>query len=265
MRTPLEDALHEHPEWSEARDRHEAKANLEAVFLAARQDANAYSAERLSEIYQIAERALTFASAFEQLPATRSPMLADRPWYRRIPRLIVRYGSGLLLAACAPLVADSSVALAVGCAIAAVLTLALTRVSQDSQKKKNRIRPKDTNKKFESLISAADRSLQSATAPAALEHHPSEPLNIPQDDVFSLLQDVLAAGAEHTELQALAENAERLAARGGYKILWEPNAQDFQVMVDPHLERDILLKPALIHQSAEGQNVLGVLVRGRPL
>ena len=103
------------------------------------------------------------------------------------------------------------------------------------------------------------------TAPLTLDHRPTEHLKIPPDDVLSLIQDVLAAGLETPSLRNLAENAERLAARAGYRVLWEANAEDFQIMVDPCLDHDVLLKPALIHQSLSGRNVLGVLVRGQTL
>lgn len=264
MHRPLEDVLADRPDLAGADSRAEAEAHIKALFLEAQGKANAYSAERLQEIYEVAERALALAAAFPPaLPEL--PKGGKAPLWRRLPDLAASYGGGLLLAACAPLVADTSVILAAGCGVAAVLSLAFPGRGTTKIKSPRRDAPKAVEAKFQSLITAADRTLSSMTAPRALEAPTGPRAAFPEEDVAGFLQDALmlsrmSAGSEGTEL---AKNAERLAERAGFHVAWEGDDELFEVMVDPDIDEPMLLKPALVHKTDSTKTVFGVMVRGR--
>ncbi|MEO1658384.1 MAG: hypothetical protein AAFR65_11740 [Pseudomonadota bacterium] len=261
MRTPLQDVLSDHPEWEEPQDRAAAEAQLEALFTAARDRSNAYSAARLDELYQVAERALTLAGAFPV--ATAVPREGQgRPWYRRLSQLVSRYSSGLLLAAAAPLVADASVLLAGACGIAAVLSLAVGGRA-DGVRLRSAPRPKAVAAKLQGLLSAADQSLDSATAPLALPDQRDTGSVFTKDDVLSVLQDILAVtrSGDSEDMRELQRNAERLATKAGYTPAWDYAPDLFEVMVDPEIEGELVLKPALVHRAKPEQSVFGVMIR----
>ena len=262
-RRPLEDMLADAPDLAQAQSLSEAEEKLRAVFLAAQGQANAYAAERLQEVYEVAERALALSAAFP--PPARGEEAAPAPaWWRRIPQLVARYGAGLLLAASAPLVADSSVALAIACGVAAVLSLVAARQpSGVLPVRREGPEPRAVRTKFESLLSAADRSLISMTAPRAIEAPAASKTALQEDDVLHLLQDVLALArhVDDEEAQALGENAARLAERAGFRAVWDGDPDLFEVMRDPDVEAPLLLKPALVHKTDRTRTVFGVMVR----
>ncbi|MEM6913794.1 MAG: hypothetical protein AAF511_07435 [Pseudomonadota bacterium] len=262
MRTPLQDVLSDHPEWEEPTDRAAAEAQLEALFAAARDRSNAYRAARLDEIYQVTERALTLAGAFSP-PRDAQPKKGPLTWRQRAPRIIARYSTGLLLAASAPLVADASVLLAGVCGVAAVLSLAIGTRTEEGARIKTPPRPRAVSAKLEGLLSAADQSLDSATAPMALEDHRDRDASFAQEDVLSLLQDILAATRtdDHQDSKELRRNAERLATKAGYAPQWRFSPDLFEVMVDPDVHEELVLKPALVHQTRSEKSVFGVIVR----
>ena len=262
MRTPLQDVLSDHPDWEEPRDREAAEAQIEALFAVARDRSNAYSAARLDELYQVTERAITLAGAFPAAPQ-QGDKKGQLPWRKRLPQLVARYSSGLLLAASAPLVADASVLLAGACGIAAVMSLAFAGRADGQIIPRRSPRPKAVAAKLQGLLSAADQSLESATAPLAIEDQRSKDLGLPKDDVLSVLQDILAAtrNAADRDTQELGRNAERLAMKAGYTPQWDHDPEFYEVMVDPEIEADLVLKPALVHRSKPDQSVFGVIVR----
>ncbi|MEM9838667.1 MAG: hypothetical protein AAF830_05870 [Pseudomonadota bacterium] len=261
-RRPLEEMLADEPELAQAQSLDEAEERLRALFSAAQGQANAYAAERLQEVYDVADRALALSSAFPP-PAPVVPGSAGSPWWRRAQDLVGRYGAGLLLAACAPLVADSSVTLAIASGIAAALTLLAARKPADTPPPTKRPEPRAIKRRIESLLSAADRSLSSMTAPQALEAPRSGKQAFQEDDVLQVLQDMMALGrhTDDNEVQALAENAQRLVDRAGFRPVWEGDGDLFEVMIDPAVREPILLKPALVHKADRTRTVFGVLVR----
>ncbi|MEO1476716.1 MAG: hypothetical protein AAFS13_10080, partial [Pseudomonadota bacterium] len=123
--------------------------------------------------------------------------------------------------------------------------------------------PKAIRARMESLLSAADRSLSSMTAPQALEAPKSARDAFQDDDVLQMLQDIMALGrhVDDEEAQTLAENAMRLADRAGYAPVWEGDGDLFEVMIDPAVSHPILLKPALVHKNDRTRTVFGVVVR----
>lgn len=259
MRRPLEDILSDHPELTRAESRGQAEQHLEQLFLEAQGQSNAYAAERLEEIYEVAERALALGASFPPVPVEeRRPAAA---WFLKLPGLLAQYGGGLLLAACAPLVASDSTILAVACGVAAVLTLVGQRRAGDAKPKPQP--PKAVAAKFEGLVSAAERSLSSMTAPRALEAPQGRSTPLAEDDVLGFLQDAVMAKGQSEEADELAANAERLIERAGYRIVREGKDDLFEVMVDPDVQTPILLKPALVHRADPTKTVFGVLVRGR--
>ncbi|MEM6748657.1 MAG: hypothetical protein AAF608_14670 [Pseudomonadota bacterium] len=262
MRTPLQDVLSDHPDWEEPQDRAAAEAQVEALFAAARDRSNAYSAARLDELYQVTERALALAGAFPAVSEAKRSTAA-LSWRQRIPRLISRYSSGLLLAAAAPLVADASVLLAGACGIAAVISLAVGGRADRPLSAKVSPKPKAVTAKLQGLLSAADQSLDSATAPLALEDHRGKGDGFVREDVLSVLQDILAAArdGQSDDLVELQRNAERLALKAGYTPEWRYEPDLFEVMVDPEINGELVLKPALVHGSKPEQSVFGVIVR----
>ncbi|GGY56266.1 hypothetical protein [Parvularcula lutaonensis] len=259
MRRPLDDILSEHPELSRAESRAEAEEHLEELFLEAQKRSNAFAAERLEEIYEVAERALALGASFPPVPIEeRRPAAA---WFLKVPGLLAQYGGGLLLAACAPLVADESTMLAVACGVGAVLTLVGQR--RGGGGKPRREPPKAVAAKFEGLVSAAERTLSSMTAPLALEAPSRQGTSLSDDDVLSFLQDAVMVRGLSDEADELAANAERLIERAGYRIVCEGSDDLFEVMIDPEVAEEILLKPALVHRTDPGKIVFGVKVRGR--
>lgn len=266
MRRTLEDVLSDEPRLAEAETLPEAEEGLRAIFLAAQGDANAYAAERLQEVFQVAERALALSEAFpvEGLVSSRARP-HEGPWYRRLQRAVARYGAGLLLAACAPLVADVSVTLAIAAAVTALLTLTATRRSSDPVG----LRPADSkavSAKIRGLLSAADRSVLSMTAPVTEGPSARKPSHFLDEDILQMMQDALALGREAepgSDAAAIAANAERLVQRAGYRVVWEDDTDAFEVMHDPSFSGSLLLKPALVHQTQPGRIVFGVKVKGQ--
>ena len=255
MSRPLEDALKDHRDLSEPESRADAEAVLEALFVEAQSEANAYTAERLQEVYEVADRALALGSAFPPPVPLEQQDGATTRWFLRLPDLLAQYGGGLLLAACAPLVADASVLLAAACGVGAVLTIAANRKPRRTAPKP--LPPKAVQAKLEGLLSAADRSLASMTAPRALEAPPKSQGPFAEDDVITFLQDAAA------ETGDIGENAERLLSRAGYKVVRDGPSDLFEVMIDPEVKEPILLKPALVHHTDSKKTVFGVKVRGR--
>lgn len=265
MRRPLENLLAEAPDLGEAKSLSDAEERLRSVFAAAQAEANAYSAERLQELYEVAERALALSAAFPPPPSHGAAQpAAEGPWWKRLPQLAGRYGAGILLAACAPLVADSSVTLAILAGVAAALSLtAGRRPGLGAMVRRKVVEPRAVEAKLRSLLSAADRSLTSMTAPRALQSPSGGRGLFQEEDVLNLLQEVMALGreVENEAAQAMAENAERLAARAGFEPLWTPHPDMFEVMRDPAVPEPLLLKPALVHKSDPTRTVFGLLVR----
>ena len=254
---PLQDALADRPELLAADNRREAEAHLEALFLDAQGGANAYRAERIQEIFELAERAVALGSAFP-LPPTeeRGPTAA---WFRRIPDLFGKYGTGLLLAGSAPFVADDSMLLALAAGIGGVVTLASQFRSTTTT---SPAKPKAVQARFKNLVSAADRALNSMTAPRALAAPSSGQTPLPPDDILAFLQDAaMAEGSE--EADDLRVNAERLIQRAGYRVVREGPTELFETMLDPDVAEPLLLKPALVHRADESQVIFGVMVRGQ--
>jgi len=261
---PLEDLLADAPELAQAESLSEAEERLRRVFVAAQGQANAYSAERMQEVFEVAERALALSAAFPaQLPAQVQATSGPRAWWRRIPQLVTRFGTGILLAACAPLVADSSVILAVTCGVGAAFSLVAARRPEGALPPPKRPEPRAVRTKFESLLSAADQSLISMTAPRALEAPSSSRTPFQEDDVLQLLQDMMAMGrfSDDEDVRALSENASRLADRAGFRPVWEGDPDLFEVMTDPAIKEPLLLKPALTHKNDPTRTVFGVMVR----
>ncbi|MEM1381154.1 MAG: hypothetical protein AAGH41_11080 [Pseudomonadota bacterium] len=261
---PLADLLSDAPELARAESLSEAEQRLREVFVAAQGQANAYSAERIQEVYEVAERALALSAAF---PAPAAPGTtrtgAAGPWWRRARDLVGQYAAGLLLAACAPLVADSSAILAVACGVAAALSLIAARRPDGKLPEPKLLEPRAVRTKFESLLSAADQSLRSMTAPRALDAPQGGRATFQDDDVLQLLQDVMALGrlTDDEDMRVLSENAERLASRAGYQPIWDDDPQLFEVMTDPQIREPLMLKPALIHKNDPTRTVFGVVVR----
>jgi hypothetical protein len=258
MRRPLRDVLDDHPDLVGGANRDEAEAHLETLFLTAQNHANAYSAERLQEIYEVAERAFALGAAFPPPPEPRRESAAGG-MIEAAPRLLRRFGGGLLLAASAPLVAETSAILAIACAVGAVLTLAMPNRSREERAALPP--PKAPDAKFEGLIEAADRSLNAMTAPRALAA-PEEARGrqIPEDVLVFLQEALVGDDKENADLRA---NAERLLRKAGYRPVREGPDELFEVMVDPDVEGPLLLKPALVHQSDPLKTMPGVIVRRR--
>ncbi|NRA30576.1 MAG: hypothetical protein HRU11_09970 [Parvularculaceae bacterium] len=264
MRQPLEDVLADDPERVRATSLAEAEDQLRSVFLAAQGQANAYSAERLQEVFEVAERALALSEAFP-VPETHRAKSPAGAWWSRISGLASKYGVGLLLAACAPLVADSSVTLAIASGVGAVWSLAAARQADKGLALPKPPPPKVVEAKMRGLLSAADRSLLSMTAPRALEAPSKGRSDFQQEDVLHLMQDILALGrgddANEDAIYA-AQNSQRLLKRAGFAVVWDGSTELFEVMSDPSVSGEILLKPALEHNSEPTKTVFGVKVRG---
>ena len=78
MRRPLEDILSDHPELTRAESRGQAEQHLEQLFLEAQGQSNAYAAERLEEIYEVAERALALGGVGDEEPRVVASLLDGR-------------------------------------------------------------------------------------------------------------------------------------------------------------------------------------------
>jgi hypothetical protein len=254
---PLQETLKLDRELGDAATKEEALAELQQLFLTARAGSNAYVGERLDELYELAERAVTLGSSYPP------PLPEERPAPARllaeVPRLLGRYGGGLLLAAMAPLVYADSVMLSVAAGVAAVLTL----TTGGRQKERTRPQPKGVGQKFKSLASAADQALLSMTAQRALPPPPPGTSAVPEEDMLSFLQDAVMLEGDLAAGEA-AQNAGRLIERAGYRIVREPSAglHLFEVMTDPDYQGELVLKPALVHRADANRIVPGVLVRG---
>ncbi|MEE4209980.1 MAG: hypothetical protein V2I43_11995, partial [Parvularcula sp.] len=162
MRTRLEDVLSELPELADAASRDQAEEGLRTLFQRAQGQANSYTAERLDEIYEVAERALALGAAFPPA-AELLPQKTTKSRLSQVAELIGRYGGGLLLAGAAPIVAEVSLIFAVACGIGAVLMLSSAR--RPSGEGLIKLPPPNApREKFEGLVSAADRTLGSMTA-----------------------------------------------------------------------------------------------------
>lgn len=257
-RGPLEDALYDRPDLLAAASRREAEAHLEALFLEAQGQVNSYQAERLREVYDLAERAVALGSAFPVLPEEERG--GAGAWFTALPSLLSRYGGGLLLAACAPFVAEDSMILAVLAGVGGAVTLAAAFREETAPRRA--AKPKAADARFRSLVSAADRALSSMTAPRALAAPAGGRSSLPDEDVLGFLQDaVMAEGSE--EADELRANAERLIARAGYRVVREGSPDLFETMIDPDVDAPMLLKPALVHREDSSKILFGVMVRGQ--
>ena len=258
-RGPLEDVLADQPQLSTADDRRDAEAQLETLFLTAQDQVNAYQAERLREVFELAERAVALGSAFPvSEPEERDGSFS---WITDVPKWASRYGAGILLAACAPLVANDSVTLAVLAGVGAALSLVSALRPHDTDKMA-RPKPKAVEARFKGLVSAADRALLSMTAPRALTQAAGPATPLPHDDVMAFLQDAaMAEGSE--EADELRSNAERMISRAGYRVVREGSPDLFETMVDPDVTAPLLLKPALVHRHDGNKTIFGVMVRGQ--
>ncbi|NNU14733.1 hypothetical protein HK107_00160 [Parvularcula sp. ZS-1/3] len=258
MKRPLEDALLDAPGLSNIETRQDAEERLETLFLNAQGQSNAYAAERMQEVYEVVERAVALGSAFPVTEPEEHQSAAG--WFMQLPSLFARYGSGLLLAGAAPLVADDSMILAVVCGVGAAVTL-ISRHRQD-RPKRPLLPAKAAGAKFESLVSAADRTLSSMTAPRALPPAEAPSTQMAEDEMLGFLQDaVMASGSE--EADELAANARRLIERAGYRVVREGGEELFEIMVDPELSGSMILKPALVHKKDSTKIIYGVRVRGQ--
>ena len=118
MRTPLQDTLVKNA-LVPAEGADDPGRQLAVLFEAAQRAENQYAAERLSELHQLAERALTLGTEAGRRAAR--PRAAHAPW----PVRIASIAAGGLLAACAPVVAEASILLAAASGIAALAAIAL--------------------------------------------------------------------------------------------------------------------------------------------
>ncbi|WP_031550991.1 hypothetical protein [Parvularcula oceani] len=257
MRTPLEDVLHTHPEI--ASEDSDAGRRLAVLFEAAEARENQYAAERLHELFQIAERALTLGAE----TAARPPLPpASVSW----PMRITSVSAGLLLAATAPLMAETSLLLAALSGIAALAALVMPFGGSGVRQIKLPAPKADhTEAKLEAVASAADRALQAMVEPRRLPSPQAErPLGA-DEDILGLLQDALSVGrdAEDAGARELAENAERLARRMGYRPVYDGKDELFEVMLDPSVTAPLVLRPALVHEDKPDRTVFGVKVKGR--
>ena len=258
MRTPLQDTLTK-TALVPAGEAGDPARQLALLFEAAQRSENQYAAERLSELHQLAERALTLGaqSAREQVRREARPRAAHAPW----PQRIASIAAGGLLAACAPLVAEASVLLAAASGLAALAAIALPFTRGKPPALPALPGPDREGAKLASVASAADRALQAMTEPRALPP-PKSSAARPDDDVLGLLQDALAL-APNAQTQAerdLAENANRLARHLGYEPTYDGPPALFETMVDPSVPEPLTLRPALVHRDAQ-HTVPGVRVR----
>ena len=260
MRTPLQDTLTKGalvPATETAPAVRDPARDLAVLFEAAQRSENQYAAERLSELHQLAERALTLGSEAARREAR--PRAAHAPW----PQRLASIASGGLLAACAPVVAQSSILLAAASGVAALAAIALPFMRGRPQGPPALPAPDRDTDRLRAVASAADRALQAMTEPRALPA-PASTSARPDDDVIGLLQDALAlAPTDGSDaVRDLAENAERLARHLGYEPTYDGPAGLFETMVDPGVAEPITLRPALVHRDPD-RTVPGVRVRRR--
>jgi hypothetical protein len=124
--------------------------------------------------------------------------------------------------------------------------------------------PNAPREKFAGLVNAADRSLGAMTAPRALAPPGPERSALADDDVLTFLQDALMLkGSEDPKERDLADNAERLAARAGYEVVWTDDGAHFETMIDPGAAEAFLLKPALKPRKDGRPTIFGVVVKGQ--
>ena len=253
MRSPLKDALVVQDEAADPADPH---TRLAALFDAAEARENAYAAERLSELHELAARAVTLGEAAGRSEALSAPREAPRA----LPLRIASGAAGAVLAACAPLVAEASVLLAAGAGLAAAAALVLPFRPPRKPDALALPPPEAFAPKIEGVLSAADKALRSMTEPHALPA-PERQARTPDEDVLALIQDALALARDEPAAAALAENAERLARRLGYAPRWEGGSEGlFETMIDPAVPEPLTLRPALVHADAH-RSVPGVRVR----
>ena len=263
MRTPLQDTLVKNavvptgekggPAGTEAAVRDPGR-QLAVLFEAAQRAENQFAAERLSELHQLAERALTLGTEAGRREAR--PRAAHAPW----PSRIASVAAGGLLAACAPIVADASVLLAAASGLGALAALVLPFM-----RGKPPVVPVLEDRsaaRLEAVASAADRALQAMVEPRALPA-PTPAAARPDDDVIGLLQDALSLReTDDPAAKELAENAARLARHMGYEPAYDGAPGLFETMIDPSVEAPLTLRPALVHKDPN-RTVAGVRVRSR--
>ncbi|MBB4659468.1 hypothetical protein [Parvularcula dongshanensis] len=256
MRTPLHDVLGHEPQLSS--EGTDAGRQLAVLFETAEARENAFAAERLREIYEVAERSLALGA--ELAARERAAPPARLSW----PIRIASVSAGLLLAACAPIVAETSVLLAALSGVAALGALVMPFRGGVHQAALPAPRADRTPAKLEAVAAAADRALQAMVEPRSLPAPHSSGAK-PDEDVLGLLQDALQLGrdAKDEAAREVAENAERLARRLGYKPVFEGRDALFEVMIDPSVGAPVVLRPALVHESEPGRSVFGVKVKGR--
>jgi hypothetical protein len=257
-RKPVQEVLKLDPALGAAKTKEEALAQLQSLFMAAKEDANAYVGERLEEIYELTERAVTLGASYPPPSAEERP----RPvrLMASLPKLAARYGSALMLAAMAPLVYADSVLLSIAAGVTAVVTLA---TGWQRAPRKAPALPRGTQERFRSLASAADQALTSMTAQRALAPPPSEGAGLPSEDMLVFLQEALMLEGSEAADEA-ARNAERLVARAGYEVVRSPERNEalFEVMRDPGMRGELVLRPALVSRSDRSKVQFGVVVRG---
>ena len=259
MRSPLTDALVTQdgppppdtgPLDARALDPH---GRLAVLFGAAEARENAYAAERLAELHELAARAVTLGEASGRAEA----MATAPPVPRALPLRIASGAAGAVLAACAPLVAEASVLLAAGAGLAAAAALVLPFRRPRGSEALALPPPEAFAPKVEGVAAAADRALRSMTEPHALPA-PAARTATPDEDVLALIQDALALARETPAARDLAENAERLARRLGYAPSFAEGP--FETMIDPAVTEPLTLRPALVSSEA-GRSVPGVRVK----
>jgi hypothetical protein len=258
MRTPLNDVLHDDKDSMAGAD---PGRGLAVLFETAEKRENAYAAERLREIYEVAERAMSLGA--ETARAQSAPVAGGTSLSQRAASI----AAGLLLAATAPLVAAESVLLAAASGLGAAAALAVPLFGGGRRQTRPALPAPDPQRrsaKLEAVAAAADRALQAMVEPRRLPSPAAHGPALSEEDVVALIQDALALGRE-TEGEAaaeLAENAGRLARRLGYTPVFEGGDELFEVMLDPALGAPLVVRPALVHRE-EGRSVLGVMVKGR--
>ena len=254
MRTPLQDTLTKGA-LVPADAAGDPGRQLAVLFEAAQRSENQFAAERLSELHQLAERALTLGAQAARREAR--PRAGRAPW----PVRVASVTAGALLAACAPVVADASALLAAASGLAALAAIALPFTRGKPPAVALPV-PERSDARLAAVASAADRALQAMVEPRALPA-PKAAGARPDDDVLGLLQDALALrGADDAGARELAENAERLARHLGYEPAYDGAPALFETMIDPGVDRPITLRPALVHQDP-ARTVAGVRVRAR--
>ena len=259
MRTPLQDSLTRTalvPANGAAPADPDPARQLTALFEAAQRTENQYAAERLTELRELAERAMTLGEdAARRRMAEAARASAPRaPW----PQRAASVAAGALLAACAPVVAEASLLLAAASGLAALAAIALPFAKGRTPAPP--ALPAPPTARLKGVAAAADHALQAMVEPRALPAPRGGDARA-DDDVLGLLQDALALGrtAKDAAAREVAENAERLARHMGYAPAFDGPPDAFEVMVDPGVPAPVTLRPALIHADP-ARTVAGVRV-----